>query len=99
MGKCADFSMAGLERIASNSLSSPLLLDIAGRTALPYKIRKIDSDVFVACAVLKDQGLNCSMSRYVLYNPFNMCHISWVSVYSFALELTSFMSAFMYLGT
>ncbi|KAI1298874.1 hypothetical protein EDD11_006745, partial [Mortierella claussenii] len=53
-------SMAGLDRKqSSHPLPSPLLLDIAGRTALPYQIQKIDRDVLVAGAVLKDQDLIC----------------------------------------
>ncbi|KAF9933391.1 hypothetical protein FBU30_005600 [Linnemannia zychae] len=52
------YSMAGLDRkMIPTSLPSPILLDIAGRMALPYKIQKIDSDVFVAGAVLKNQDL------------------------------------------
>ncbi|KAF9980168.1 hypothetical protein BGZ65_005459 [Modicella reniformis] len=53
-------SMAGLDKKQSPyPLPSPLLLDIAGRTALPYRIQKIDGDVFVAGAVLEDKDLIC----------------------------------------
>ncbi|KAF9325916.1 hypothetical protein BG006_010622 [Podila minutissima] len=51
-------SIAGLDRKQSPyPLPSPLLLDIAGRNALPYKIQKIDDDVFVAGAVMEDKSL------------------------------------------
>ncbi|KAF9920891.1 hypothetical protein FBU30_009139 [Linnemannia zychae] len=51
-------SMAGLDRKQSSyPLPSPLLLDIAGRNALPYKIQKINGDVFVAGAVMEDKSL------------------------------------------
>ncbi|KAG9072169.1 hypothetical protein KI688_006393 [Linnemannia hyalina] len=53
-------SMAGLDRRRPvYPLPSPLLLDIAGRTALPYKIHKINPDVFVAGAVTEKKGLIC----------------------------------------
>lgn len=51
-------SIAGLDRKQSPyPLPSPLLLDIAGRNALPYKVQKINSDVFVAGAVMEDKSL------------------------------------------
>jgi hypothetical protein len=51
-------SAAGLDRRnPSYPLPSPLLLDIAGRNALPYKVQKINSDVFVAGAVTEDKSL------------------------------------------
>ncbi|KAF9542560.1 hypothetical protein EC957_001853 [Mortierella hygrophila] len=53
-------SVAGLDRRRPvYPLPSLLLLDIAGRTALPYKIHKINLDVFVAGAVREDKGLIC----------------------------------------
>ncbi|KAF9555953.1 hypothetical protein EC968_008557 [Mortierella alpina] len=52
-------SLSGLDRETAYPLPSPLLLDIAGRTALPYKIHKIDPDVFVAGAVVEDKNLIC----------------------------------------
>ncbi|KAG0222150.1 hypothetical protein BGW41_006161 [Actinomortierella wolfii] len=51
-------SIAGLDRKQSPyPLPSPLLLDIAGRNALPYKVQKINKDVFVAGAVMEDKSL------------------------------------------
>ncbi|KAG0333164.1 hypothetical protein BG004_000952 [Podila humilis] len=52
--------MAGLNRKKSLDQSpspSPFILDVFGRCALPCRIHKIDSDVFVAGAVLENQYL------------------------------------------
>ncbi|KAF9158714.1 hypothetical protein DFQ26_007313, partial [Actinomortierella ambigua] len=53
-------SLGALDRRHSTyPLPSPLLLDIAGRTALPYKILKVEPDVFVAGAVMENKELIC----------------------------------------
>jgi hypothetical protein len=53
-------SLGGLDRRQPTyPLPSPLLLDIAGRAALPYKILKVEPDVFVAGAVMEDKGMIC----------------------------------------
>jgi len=57
-------SLAGLDKKQSSQpLPPPMLLDIAGRTALPYKIQKYDSNVFVAGTVLDEQCLICLPRR------------------------------------